>query len=290
VKFSDTLRIGVVQFEVREINSFDDFEQHVTKLVDLAAKRKVNLLVFPELFTLELLSLKNVFESIKSAKFLAEYYEEYFNLFSKLTRKHGFPILAGSTATERNEKIFNTAHLFLPNQEVVKYDKIHLHHIDKTLGFSPGSKTVVADVEFGKVGLMICYDVGFPELVRILTLKGSFILLVPSAAPGRSAWNWLRYCCHARAIENQAIVVHSCLIGKFGELMFKGKSAVISSTDYEKSGVIVESENNRETLIVGKIDLRRFWKVREKTRAPVLKNLRPDVYKQLCEMKWKIWA
>jgi len=135
---------------------------------------------------------------------------------------------------------------------------------------------------------MICYDVGFPELARILALKGSYILLVPSAAPGKSAWNWLRYCCHARAIENQAIVVHSCLIGKFGELMFKGKSAVISSTDYEKSGIIVESEYDKETLTIGNIDLKRFWKIREKTRAPVLKDLIPSIYKQLCEINWKM--
>ncbi|MHA1722206.1 MAG: nitrilase-related carbon-nitrogen hydrolase [Candidatus Baldrarchaeia archaeon] len=282
MSFPDILRIGAVNFKVDEINGFNDFEQHVTKLVKLAVKQKIDLLVFPELFTLKLLSKKEILQQKEISKLLAEYYGEYVDLFSRLSAKHSFPILAGS-----NGKYFNTAHMFLPSQEVVKYDKIHLHYIDRILGFSPGSKPVIVDVEFGKVGLMICYDVGFPELARILALKGSYILLVPSAAPGESAWRWLRYCCHARAIENQSIVVHSCLVGRFKELKFDGKSAVIVSTDYEKNGVVGQGKYGEEDLAIGTINLKRFWKIRRKTKAPVLKDLRPDIYKQLCKMVWR---
>ena len=288
MNISDSLKIGTIQFRIREIHSFKEFSKHVTKFVELAARQKIDLLVFPELFTLELLSIENVNETSEIPKVLVKYYENYLNLFSKLAEKFRLSILAGTTATKRNGKYFNTAHLFLPNQKIIKYDKIHLHYIDKVLGFSHGSTPIVAELEFGKVGLAICYDIGFPELARILTLKGAFILLVPSAAPSKSAWEWLRYCCHARAIENQSIVVHSCLIGKFEEMKFEGKSAIIASTDYEKNGIIVESRYDEENLVAGEIDLGKFWKIRKKTKAPVLRDLRPDVYKQLCEVKWKL--
>ena len=237
MNISDSLKIGTIQFRIREIRSFKEFSKHVTKFVELAARQKVDLLVLPELFTLELLSIENVNETNEIPKVLVKYYENYLNLFSKLAEKFKISILAGTTATKRNGKYFNTAHLFLPNQKMIKYDKIHLHYIDKVLGFSHGSTPIVTELEFGKIGLVFCYDIGFPELARILVLKGAFILLVPSAAPGKSAWRWLRYCCHARAIENQSIVVHSCLIGKFKGLNFEGKSAIIISTDYEKNGL-----------------------------------------------------
>lgn len=288
MNISNSLKIGAIQFGIREIYSFEGFSKHVTRFIELAAKQKIDLLVFPELFTLELLSIENVNETIKIPKVLAEYHEKYLNLFLRLAEKFKLPILAGTTATKKNGKYFNTAHLFLPNQKIVKYDKIHLHYMDKVLGFSPGSTPIVAELEFGKVGLVICYDIGFPELARILALKGAYILLVPSAAPGKSAWKWLRYCCHARAVENQSIVVHSCLIGKFEEMRFEGRSAMIASTDYEKNGIIAESKYGKETLVVGEIDLRKFWKIRKKTKAPVLRDLRPDIYKQLCKMKWEL--
>ena len=192
MNISDSLKIGTIQFRIREVRSFEEFSKHVTKFVKLAARQKVDLLVFPELFTLELLSIENVNETNEIPKVLVKYYENYLTLFSKLAEKFKISILAGTTATKRNGKYFNTAHLFLPNQKMTKYDKIHLHYIDKVLGFSHGSIPIVAELEFGKVGLVICYDVGFPELARILALKGAYILLVPSAAPSRSAWKWLR--------------------------------------------------------------------------------------------------
>jgi len=284
----ETLVVGAVLFKTRGSRTFEDFEAKVMEFVDKAAEHQVKLMVFPELLTFDIVAGAKISRTREMLEHIEKCREKYVKMFSDASSRHSMIILGGSTVEKRGDAFFNSAHLFLPDGRFFTYHKIHLHYLDKVLGIRPGFAPLSVKTDIGHIGIVICYDVGFPELLRLLALEGAYIFLVPSAAPGRSAYLWLRYCCHARAIENQAIVVHSCLTGEVGGVSFNGKAAIFTSTDFHSDGVIIESDWDKNDLIVAEINMERFMKVRRKTLAPTLKDLRPDVYVKLCEIGWRM--
>lgn len=283
------MRIAVSQYVFRVGGGFKEFADHVTRHTVKAWHDKAEIIVFPELISLELINDKKVLgkPSVDLAKALYERYGEYIEIFSELTERYGIMILAGTTITLGDDGYYyNTAHLFRPNGPTLKYRKIHLHLFDKQMGLRGGDQLLVFKHNETSLGIGICYDVGFPEIFRIMRLNGAEVFLIPSLAPGRGAYNWLRFSAHARAIEAQGIVVLSSGIDLSGELLgykLRGKSAVITTTDMNPNGVIVEGNEEEDTVLIADIDMKHLREIQERTAAPVLKDLRFDVYKQLCK-------
>nr|MDO8090108.1 nitrilase-related carbon-nitrogen hydrolase [Candidatus Sigynarchaeota archaeon] len=169
----DIVRVSSVQFAFKPINSFEDFASNVERLVDQA--KDSDFVVFPETFTLELQYLipNNDFTKVY------EYTEQYIELFTELSREKGQYIVAGSHPTMKDGKLYNTGYIFCPDGRCFEHSKTHLFPLEPFMGISPGDRVEILETEKARVGLAICYEIEFPEVVRILTLKGAEIVFLP---------------------------------------------------------------------------------------------------------------
>jgi predicted amidohydrolase len=192
-------------------------------------------------------------------------------------------LIAGSVA-ERvpgEEKLRNTCVHIDPTGEIrAVYRKIHLFDVEvegttyrESEHEQPGDEPVLTQADGVEVGLTICYDLRFPELFRILAVRGARILTVPSAftlATTRDHWEPL---VRARAIENQAFVVAANQIGEHAPgLRSGGRSMIV-----DPWGVVLAMAPDRETYVVADLDLDQQIAVRR--RLPSLANRRPQAYR-----------
>jgi deaminated glutathione amidase len=196
-------------------------------------------------------------------------------------RELGIHLLAGSVAERgEGEKASNTSVLIGPDgDDLAVYRKIHMFDVDAG-GVSyreseherPGSEVVTGPVGELITGLSVCYDLRFPELFRILALRGARVLTVPSAftaATGRDHWEVLL---RARAIENQAFVVAPNQVGQAPPHFDSfGHSAIV-----DPWGAVLASAPAGECFVAADLDLAAQDEVRES--LPALANRRPRAY------------
>jgi predicted amidohydrolase len=206
---------------------------------------------------------------------------------SSWARALGVSLLAGSIAerADGEEHIFNTSVLLdATGATVATYRKIHMFDVDvggvsyrESETESPGSDIVVAELESGdesiQLGLTVCYDLRFPELYRILAVRGARLLTVPSAftaTTGRDHWEVLL---RARAIENQAFVLAPGQVGSAPPNYESwGHSMVV-----DPWGRVLAEEPGGEGFVVADLDLAEQERVR--AELPSLANRRPETYR-----------
>jgi predicted amidohydrolase len=199
-------------------------------------------------------------------------------------RELGIHLLAGSIAERGDDatldKAFNTSVLIGPDgDDLATYRKIHMFDVEaggvvyrESEHEQPGEEIVSAAIDGVELGLSVCYDLRFPELYRILAVRGASLLAVPSAfttATGRDHWQVLL---RARAIENQAFVIAP---NQFGQAPphydSYGHSAIV-----DPWGVELAVAPGGECFIAAELD----FAAKERTRAelPSLANRRPQAY------------
>ncbi len=131
----------------------------------------------------------------------------------------------------------------------------------KWWGVKPGEKVEVFDTDCGKIAISVCYDVEFPELCRIATSKGAQILFVPFNTDDRRAYNRVRYCAQARAVENQVYMVLAGAVGNLPQVdnldIQYAQSAILTPSDVEfhRDAIAAEAEPGDETLIYQDLDM-----------------------------------
>jgi predicted amidohydrolase len=193
--------------------------------------------------------------------------------FAALAEKTGAWLLAGSiTIKLTDEKLANRSLLFSPSGTIVaRYDKIHMFDADPTDGqayresatFQPGDKAVVAETDFGKVGLSICYDVRFPALYNALARGGATVITVPAAftvPTGKAHWHVLL---RARAIETGAFVVAPGQVGEHAGGRFTyGHSMIVAPW-----GEVLADGGEIEGFVAADCDMHRVTKARQMIRS-----------------------
>jgi predicted amidohydrolase len=199
-------------------------------------------------------------------------------------RELGVHLLAGSIAERGDgaddEKAFNTSVLIGPDgADLAVYRKIHMFDVEaggvayrESDHEQPGEEIVSAPVDGIELGLTVCYDLRFPELYRILAVRGARLLAVPSAftaATGRDHWEVLL---RARAIENQAFVIAPNQVGEAPpHYSSYGRSAIV-----DPWGVVLATAADEECFVIADLDLATQERIREK--LPSLANRRPQAY------------
>jgi deaminated glutathione amidase len=198
-------------------------------------------------------------------------------------RELGIHLVAGSVAerVEGSERLFNTSTMIDPDGELVAtYRKIHMFDVEvggvvyrESEHEQAGDEIVVAAAGELEVGLTVCYDLRFPELYRILAVRGALVITVPSAftlATGRDHWEPLL---RARAIENQAFIVAANQVGEAPpHYSSYGRSAIV-----DPWGVVLAQAPDEECFIAADLDLASQERIRRS--LPSLANRRPEAYR-----------
>lgn len=188
--------------------------------------------------------------------------------------RHNVNIIGGSVANKVDDQIFNTSFVFNASGELVyEYSKIHLvPMLDEPKYLTGGTKKVETfELDGIKMGIIICYDLRFPELARSLALEGAQVLFVVAEWPSarRKHWTSLQI---ARAIENQMYVVSSNSIGTFDGVEYAGSSMLIDPW----GDVIEQGSTNQEETLSCSLDLEKVKQVREE--VPIFSSRVPNLY------------
>ena len=280
------VRFAAVQYQMRAIQSFEEFEKQCHFFVDTAADHKTDFLVFPELFTTQLLSLSDVKRPSQAARKLAEHTERYLELFSGMAIRYHINIVGGSNFAVEDGKLYNVSYLFRRDGSIGKQYKIHVTPAEwRWWGVVGGDRVEVFDTDCGKVAILICYDVEFPELARIAAKKGAQVLFVPFNTDERFGYLRVRHCALARCIENHMYAVLAGCIGNLPQVanadIHYAQSGIFTPADFpfSRDGVAAECTPNVETLVVQDLDIELLRRHRYKGTTQNWRDRREDLYK-----------
>ncbi len=196
-----------------------------------------------------------------------------------LAKKTGRHIIFGMPELSEKSKatIFNTAVFVGPKGLIGKYRKFYLptHSVfEEKRYFRPGYQTVSFDTAIGKIGLCICYDIFFPEVIRLTRLKGAQLIVCISASPAVRR-GYFEILTSARALENTAFLAYVNLAGVEDGLQFWGGSRLVSPT----GEVIAKAKYDEEDFVTCEVDFKDL--IGAETFIPTLRDLRPELFLEL---------
>jgi predicted amidohydrolase/GNAT superfamily N-acetyltransferase len=261
----DRIRVASLQYFIRPVSSFEHFQEQVAGLVDTAADYRCHLVVFPEYFTTQLLMLGDYRRPIREqVRGLAELAPRFVSFMTELAERHRLYIVGGTipVVDSRTGRLRNRCHFFSPDGDVGFQDKLQMTRFEREDWIvDAGNRLKIFDTDFGKVAIAICYDVEFPEIARTAARAGASVLVVPSCTDDRQGFLRVRYCAHARAVENQMYVIQSSTVGSLPmvpavSLNF-GQAAILTPSDFafSRDGVLAEGIPNQETMVIGELNL-----------------------------------
>lgn len=258
------LRIASAQYYFRPISSFSEFQAQTESLVETASDYKCRVIVFPEYFTAQLLTLGDITRPIdRQIRDLATEHDRFLSLMLSLAKKHDIHIVAGTIPVMgEGDAVYNDSYLISPKGNYAVQGKLHMTRFEREEWLvSSRDRLKLFETEFGRVAITICYDVEFPELARAAAHQGANILFVPSCTDDRQGYLRVRYCAQARAIENQMYVVQSNTVGSIPMVpavhLNYGQSAIYTPSDFSfaRDGILAEGTINSETLVIAELDL-----------------------------------
>lgn len=269
----ERIRVSSLQYFIRPVQTFGHFRDQVEGLVETAADYNCQLLVFPEYFTVQLLTLGNVKRPIREQiQDLAKQLPVYSDLLLSLARKHRMYIVGGSIPVmeDSGDLVYNDSFFFSPGGNIGVQGKLHMTRFEKEdWKISPRSRLKVFETGFGRVAIAICYDVEFPDIARAAARLGAHILVVPSCTDERQGFLRVRYCSHARAIENQIYVIQSHTVGSLPMVpavsLNYGQAAILTPSDFafSRDGILAEGNPNQEMMVIGELNLKTIADARE---------------------------
>jgi predicted amidohydrolase len=280
------VRIACVQYQMRKVSSFGDFARQVTYFVDVAADYKSDFVLLPELLTVQLLSAVDSLSPQDGMRKLDGFTKKFRKLLKDLSMRFGVTIIGGSHPVKRDGKLLNICHVSLPDGTIIEQPKLHVTPNEKKWwGISGGNSLVTIDTPKARIGVLICYDVEFPEAVRHLSDEGVEILFVPFCTDNRQGYLRVRYCAHARAIENQIYVALTGNVGNLPDVtnmdIQYGQAAVLTPSDFAfaRDGIAAEADSNEETVLICDVDLDSLKLARTHGTVTPRLDRRPDLFK-----------
>jgi omega-amidase len=256
-----TIQAAAIQFNVKQ-GDVDANLDYVRKALRRVAEKGSQLAVLPEMWSSGF-AYRNLNELAgRTAGIIGELLD--------LSRELGL-VIVGSMPEPHGEKVFNTVYVVDNGHLTGTYRKLHLFSLlGEDKAFDSGDSWLLADTSIGKVGVIICYDLRFPELSRRLALEGACVICVPAQWPKPRQEHW-RTLLRARAIENQLFVVACNACGPIGKLEFFGMSMIIGP-----KGEVLAEGGEAEIEIVVPLDMQLMadWRA----QIPCFNDRRPEVY------------
>ena len=260
------MKVACLQMDMLLAKPEENFS-HAAELVKRAMKDKPDVLVLPETWNTGFFPRENLQALCDRDGSRVK------QVFGALAERNQVNIVAGSVSNVRGGKVYNTAMVFdRTGACIASYDKTHLFTpMGEDNYYTPGDRLCTFVLDGVKCGLIICYDVRFPELTRSLTVPGLDILFVVSQWPKVRTFH-LRSLTTARAIENQMFLVCCNSCGTAGQTVYGGNSAII-----DPWGETVALAGETEEILTADCDLQILTNIRGS--IPVFRDRRPSLYK-----------
>lgn len=271
------ITVATVQMRPKLGEAEDNLVKMSEMVSKIASQQKVDLIVFPELVT-------SGYElGVKFTELAQRVPGPTVNLMAQRANEYGVYIAFGMVTKEKVESVlYNSAILVGPDGELIDtYNKIHLRG-EERMAFREGYQLPVMETEVGTIGLMIGYDLAFPEVARSLTLDGAEILCVVANWEAPNIDEWKTYV-RARAYENSVFVAAANRVGEDVTLNFGGESMVVGPRGQIHASLANETDPESgaplEGFAVARIDLDEVRKFREEFQF--IQNRQPAVYKTI---------
>ncbi len=269
--------IAVVQMKPKLGEAEENLVKMSETISKIASQQRVDLIVFPELIT-------SGYElGLRFTELAQRVPGPTINLLAQRANEYGVYVAFGMVTKERVESVlYNSAILVGPDGELLDtYNKIHLRG-EERMAFREGFKLPIIPTEIGNIGLMIGYDLAFPEVARSLVLDGADILCVMANWEAGQIDEWKTYI-RARAYENSVYVAGANRIGEDVTLNFGGESMIVGPRGQIHASLANETDPETgeplEGFAVARIDLDEVRKNREEYQF--IQNRQPAVYRTL---------
>ena len=281
-----TVRVGLVQWQMRSYQTLDDVFEQVEFFIDAVSGYKSDFVLFPEYFNAPLMAKFNHMGEAQSIRALAQYTEEIRDRFINLAIKHNINIITGSMPYVKEDGgLYNVGFLCRRDGTYEMYEKLHVTPDEiKSWGLNGGKLLNTFDTDCAKIGVLICYDVEFPELSRLMADQGMQILFVPFLTDTQNAYSRVRVCAQARAIENECFVVIAGSVGNLPRVhnmdIQYAQSGVFTPCDFAfpTDGKRAEATPNTEMILVSDVDLDLLNELHTYGSVRNLKDRRNDLY------------
>ncbi|WP_448569835.1 GNAT family N-acetyltransferase [Thalassotalea ganghwensis] len=280
-----TARVGCVQWQMRPLNSLEELIQQVEFFIDALSDYQCDLALLPELFNAPLMGIEKHTDSIDSIKALAEFSGQIIEAISRLAVSYNINIIAGSLPVIEDKQLFNVAYFCRRDGTIESQYKIHPTPHEKNAWIMQGGDGLsVFDTDFGKIGILICYDIEFPELARLQSEQGMQLLFVPFWTDTKNAYLRVRCCAQARAIENECYVAIAGSVGNLpnvdGADIQYAQSAVFSPSDFSfpHDAIMAETTPNTEMTLIVDLDLEKLNSLRNEGSVRNYLDRRRDLY------------
>ncbi len=268
----EKIKIALAQISSKRSGKTENLSK-IEELTYKAKKQSADLVIFPELALTGYVIRDQIYELAETIPGPSTQRVEAIAKESSMHVVFGMPEVSEKTKAT----LFNTAVFVGPNGYIGKYRKMYLptHSVfEEKRYFRPGYQTEVYDTPLGKIGFCICYDLFFPEVVRLARLKGAQLIISISASPAvrRSYFEILTA---ARALENTAFLAYVNLVGVQDGLQFWGGSRLVSPT----GDLIAKAKYDEEDFVLCDVNYNDIRSA--ETFIPTLRDLRPEIFDEL---------
>ncbi len=282
---NDVVRLGLVQWQMRPMANLEAVCDQVEFFVDAISSYKADFCLFPELFNAPLLAEFNHLDEAAAMRALARHTEPLLRKFIDLAIRYNVNIITGSVPWLDGDRLKNVGYLCRRDGTWEKFEKVHITPNElQYWGMVGGDEVRVFDTDCGKIGILICYDVEFPELSRLLAMQGMQILFVPFLTDTQNGYMRVRRCAQARAIENECYVAIAGSVGNLPkvenmDIQF-AQSAVFTPSDFAfpTNGIKGETTPNTEMTLIVDVDRDLLKELNAHGSVRIMRDRRTDLY------------
>lgn len=264
------MKIATCNYVIENLTSWDQYENKILNLVKEAKQNQADLLLLPEYAGVES-NCQHYKTDLEVFSASNQSLERYLDFFKKTAVENAIYIQAGTTLVKKDEKtFFNRAYFFSPKGTVGFQDKLQLTEYEKSSGvIAQGESQTIFETPFGKIGIAICYDSEFPEIVRCLVFAGCDLILVPSYTSTTAGYFRVFLSARARALENQCFVAAAFIVGTVatgdGTDQTTGQACILGPVDvgFPDNGIIAQADN-APLMVCADLSFKKLQLVRQK--------------------------
>jgi predicted amidohydrolase/ribosomal protein S18 acetylase RimI-like enzyme len=289
--YKSVVRLGLIQWQMRSLGNLESLFEQAEFFIDAVSGYGSDFALFPEFFTAPLMADYNHLSEAEAIKELARYTEAVKMKFQEFAISYNINIITGSMPFIEKGHVYNVGFLCKRDGTNEMYRKIHITPNEVFhWGITGGDFIQTFDTDCGKIGVVICYDVEFPELARLMADEGMNILFVPFLTDTQNGYTRVRHCAQARAIENECYVAIAGCVGNLPkvnnmDIQF-AQAAVFTPSDFAfpSNGIKAEATPNTEMTLIVDVDMDLLKELHEHGSVNTMKDRRHDLY-QLKKLK-----